>query len=40
MTGSDSKPEADTPGGTKGGTEEEAFQGASGSSGAEWSGAK
>ena len=40
LTGSDSKPEADTPGGTKGGTEEEAFQGASGSSGAEWSGAK
>ena len=40
LTGSDSEPEADTPGGTAGGTGEEASLGASGSSGAEWSGAE
>ena len=34
LTGSDSEPEADTPGGTAGGTGEEASLGASGSSGA------
>ena len=38
MTGSDSESEADTPGGTAGGTGEEASLGASGFSGAEWSG--
>ena len=40
LTGSDSEPEADTPGGTAGGTGEEETLGASGSSGAEWSGAE
>ena len=40
LTGSDSEPEADTPGGTAGGTGEEASLGASGSSGAEWIGAE
>ena len=40
LAGSDSEPEAATPGGTAGGTREEAFLGASGSSGAEWSGAE
>ena len=38
-SGSDSEPET-TPGGTAGGTREEASLGASGSSGAEWSGAE
>ena len=38
LTGSDSEPEAATPRGTEGGTGEEASLGASGSSGAEWSG--
>ena len=38
-SGSDSEPEP-TPGGTAGGTGEEASLGASGSSGAEWSGAE
>ena len=38
-SGSDSEP-APTPGGTAGGTREEASLGASGSSGAEWSGAE
>ena len=38
LTGSDSEPEADTPGGTAGGTREEAYLGDSGSSGVEWSG--
>ena len=37
LTGLDLEPEADTPGGTKEGTGEEASLGASGSSGAEWS---
>ena len=37
LTGSDSEPEADTLGGTAGGTGEKASLGASGSSGAEWS---
>ena len=37
LTGLDSEPEADTPGGTACGTGEEASLGASGSSGAEWS---
>ena len=40
LTGSDSEPEADTPGGTAGGTGEKASLGASGSSGAERSGAE
>ena len=40
LTGSDSEPEADTPGGTASGTGEEASLGASGSSGAEWRGAE
>ena len=40
LTGSDSEPETATPGGTAGGTGEEASLGASGSSGAEWSGAE
>ena len=40
LTGSDSDPKADTPGGTSGGIGEEASLGASGSSGAEWSGAE
>ena len=40
LMGSDSEPEADTPGGTAGGTGEEASLGASGFSGAEWSGAE
>ena len=40
LTGSDSEPEAGTPGGGMGGTGEEAPLGASGSSGAEWSGAE
>ena len=40
LTGSDSEPEAATPGGTAGGTGEEASLGAIGSSGAEWSGAE
>ena len=38
LTGLDSEPETATPGGTAGGTGEEASLGASGSSGAEWSG--
>ena len=38
LFGSDSEPEVDTPGGTAGGTGEEASLVASGSSGAEWSG--
>ena len=38
MMGSDSEPEAATPGGTAGGTGEEASLGSSGSIGAEWSG--
>ena len=38
-SGSDSEPEP-TPGGTAGGTGEEESLGASGSSGAEWSGAE
>ena len=38
LTGSDSEPEANTLEGTAGGTGEEASLGASGSSGAEWSG--
>ena len=38
-SGSDSEPEP-TPGGTAGGNREEASLGASGSSGAEWSGAE
>ena len=38
LLGSDSEPEADTPGGTAGSTGEEASLGASGSSGEEWSG--
>ena len=38
LTGSDSEPETTTQGGTAGGTGEEASLGASGSSGAEWSG--
>ena len=37
LTGSESEPEADTPGGTAGGTREEASLGSSGSSGEEWS---
>ena len=40
MTGTDSKSKADTPDGTARGTGEEASLGASGSSGAEWSGAE
>ena len=40
LMGSDSEPEADTPEGTVCGTGEEASLGASGSSGAEWSGAE
>ena len=40
LTGSDSEPEAATPGGTAGSTGEEASLVASGSSGAEWSGAR
>ena len=40
LTSSDSEPESDTPGGTAGGTGEEASLGASGSSGEEWSGAE
>ena len=36
LTGSDSDPKTATPGGTAGGTGEEASLGASGSSGAEW----
>ena len=40
LTGLDSEPETATPGGTAGGTGEEASMGASGSSGAEWSGAE
>ena len=40
LTVPDSEPKADTPGGTAGGTGEEASLGASGSSGAEWSGAE
>ena len=40
LTGSDSEPATATPGGTAGGTGEEASLGASGSSGAEWSGAE
>ena len=40
MTGWDSEPEADTPGGIVCSTGEEASLGASGSSGAEWSGAE
>ena len=40
LTGSDSEPETATPGGTVGGTGEEACLGASGSSGADWSGAE
>ena len=40
LTGSDSEPEAATPGGTAGGTGEEVSLGASGSSGAGWSGAE
>ena len=38
LTGSDSEPKTATPGGTAGGTGEEASLGASGSSGAEWRG--
>ena len=38
LTGSDSEPKAATPGGTAGGTGEEASLGASGSSGVDWSG--
>ena len=38
LTGLDSEPETATSGGTAGGTGEEASLGASGSSGAEWSG--
>ena len=37
LTGSESEPEADTPGGIAGGTGEEASLGESGSSGEEWS---
>ena len=40
LTGSDSDPEAATPGGTAGSTGDEASLGASGSSGSEWSGAE
>ena len=40
LTGSDLESEADTPYGTASGTGEEAYLGASGSSGAEWSGAE
>ena len=40
LTGLDSEPETATPGGTAGGTREEASLGASGSSGAEWRGAE
>ena len=40
LMGSESEPEAATPGGTAGGTGEEASLGARGSSGAEWSGAE
>ena len=40
LTGSDSESKADTPDGTASGTGEEASLGASGSSGAGWSGAK
>ena len=40
LTGSDSEPETTAQGGTAGGTGEEASLGASGSSGAEWSGAE
>ena len=38
LTGSDSETKISTPGGTAGGTCEEASLGASGSSGAEWAG--
>ena len=40
LMGSDSEPKTTTQGGTAGGTGEEASLGASGSSGAEWSGAE
>ena len=40
LTGTDSESEADTPNGTARGMGEEAYLGASGSSGAEWSGAE
>ena len=40
LTGSDPEPETTAQGGTAGGTGEEASLGASGSSGAEWSGAE
>ena len=40
LTGSNSEPKTATPGGTAGGTGEEASLGASGSIGAEWSGAE
>ena len=40
LTGLDSEPETTAQGGTAGGTGEEASLGASGSSGAEWSGAE
>ena len=40
LMGSDSEPETTAKGGTAGGTGEEASLGASGSSGAEWSGAE
>ena len=40
LTSSDSKSEADTPEGTACGTGEEAYMGARGSSGSEWSGAE
>ena len=40
LTGSESEPKTATPGGTAGGTGEEASLGASGSSGVEWSGAE
>ena len=38
LTGSDSDPETTAQGGTAGGTGEDTYLGASGSSGAEWSG--
>ena len=40
LTGSEPEPETTAQGGTAGGTGEEASLGASGSSGAEWSGAE
>ena len=40
LMGLDSEPQTATPGGTAGSTREEASLGASGSSGAEWSGAE